>query len=108
MSQRLEKVNELIKQELSIAFVFDFPGEIITINFIHTAPDLSNSKIYVSVTSGHQSIYDGIKKKTGEYRKMLADKLFIRKIPKLEIVKDEMQSEIEHIEELIEKNSVDL
>jgi len=108
MSERIQKINELIKQELSMAFVFDFPGEIVTINFIHTAPDLSNSKIYISVTSGHQSIYDALKKKTGEYRKMLADKLFIRKIPKLEIIKDEMQSEIEHIEELIEKNSADL
>ncbi|MEI8060921.1 MAG: ribosome-binding factor A [Candidatus Berkelbacteria bacterium] len=105
MSQRIEKVNELIKQELSMAFVFDFPGEFITINFIHTAPDLSNTKIFVSVTSGHQSVYDALKKKTGEYRKLLADRLFIHKIPKIEIAKDQMQSEIEHIEELIEKNS---
>jgi ribosome-binding factor A len=104
MSERLEKINELIKQELSMAFVFDFPGEFITINFIHTTPDLSLSKIYISVASGHQSIYDGLKRKSGDYRKLLADKLFIRKVPKLEIIKDEMQSEIEHIEELIETN----
>ena len=105
MSERLNKINELIKQELSMAFVFDFPGEFITINFIHTTADLSLTKIYVSVTSGHQSIYDGLKKKTSEYRKLLADKLVIRKIPKIEIIKDEMQSEIEHIEQIIETNS---
>lgn len=105
MSQRIDKINELIKQELAMAFVFDFPGEIITINFLHTAPDLSNAKVYVSVTSGHQSVYDRLKKSSGDYRKLLADKLYIRKVPKIEIIKDEMKSEIEHIEELIEKNS---
>lgn len=105
MSERLNKINELIKQELSMAFVFDFPGEIITINFLYTTADLSLSKIYVSVTSGRQSIYDGLRKKSAEYRKLLADKLVMRKIPKIEIIKDEMQSEIEHIEQIIEQNS---
>ena len=108
MTQRIDKVNELIKQELSIAFVLDFPGEIITINFLHTTPDLSLTKVYLSVTSGHQSVYDRLRKSSGEYRKLLADKLVLRKMPKIEIFKDEMQSEIEHIEELIQKNSADL
>jgi ribosome-binding factor A len=105
MSSRLDKINELIKQELSLAFVFDFPGEIITINFIHTTPDLSLTKIFVSITSGHQSVYDKLRKNASDYRKLLAEKLVIRRVPKIEIIKDEMQSEIEHIERIIEDES---
>jgi len=105
MASRLDKINELIKQELSLAFVFDFPGEIITINFIHTTPDLSLTRIFVSITSGHQSVYDKLRKNASDYRKLLAEKLVIRRVPKIEIIKDEMQSEIEHIERIIEDES---
>ncbi len=103
MSKRIDKINELIKQELSKAFVFDFPGEIITVNFIHTNSDLSLSKIYLSVTSEHQSVYNNLQKKSGEYRKFLASELTLRKMPKIKIIKDEMKSQIEHIENIIEK-----
>lgn len=103
MSQRLEKLNELLKQELSTLFVLDFPGEIITINFIHTTPDMSLSKIFVSVMSEHHSVYEGLKNNSSGYRKTLSGKLVLRRMPKLEIIKDEMKDSIEHIEELLEK-----
>lgn len=103
MTNRIEKINELLKQELSKLFVLDFPGEIITINFIYTLTDLSLTKVFVSVSSGHQSVYDHLAGNSSEYRKKLASKLFIRKMPKLEIIKDEMQDAVEHIEQLLEK-----
>lgn len=103
MSQRIEKINELIKQELSLLFLVDFPGEIITINFLHTAADMSLTKVYVSVASEHQSVYGNIKKKEGEYRKALADKLVLRRVPKIEIIKDEMQGSIDRIESILKE-----
>jgi ribosome-binding factor A len=101
MNQRIEKINELIKQELSLLFLVDFPGEIITINFLHTTADMLLTKVYVSVASEHQSVYASFKKKEGEYRKALADKLVLRRVPKIEIIKDEMQGSIDRIEEIL-------
>ena len=103
MSQRIEKINELLKQELSTLFVLDFPGEIITINFIHTSSDLSYAKVFVSVSSNHESVYEGLKKNSGEYRKILADKLFLRKMPRLDIARDTMRDEIENVEKLLDQ-----
>jgi len=102
MSMRLEKINELLKQELSQLFVLDFPNEIITINFIHTLSNLSLTKVFISVMSEHQSVYDGLKNNSPEYRKTLAAKLYLRKMPLIEIHKDEMKESIEHIEEILE------
>ena len=81
----------------------DFPNEIISINFVYTNKDLSESKIYVNVYSGHQSVYDELKYLSGKFRKELAGKLFIRKIPKLQFIKDEKQGSIDRIEEILEK-----
>lgn len=102
MSERLDKINQLLKQELSQLFVLDFPGEIITINFVHTLADLSLTKVFVSVMSEHNSVYVGLRNNAGNYRKALASKLFLRKMPKIEIIKDEMRDNIEHIEEILE------
>lgn len=103
MNQRIEKINELIKQELSLLFLMDFPGEIITINFLHTADDMSLTKVYVSVASEHQSVCGSFKKKEAEYRKALADKLVLRRVPKIEIIKDEMQGSVDRIERILEE-----
>jgi len=100
---RLEKINELLKQELSSHFALDFPNEIITINFIHTLSDLSLTKVFVSVMSERPLVYEGLKNNSPEYRKTLAHKLYLRKMPLIEIHKDKMRESIEHIEELLEK-----
>jgi len=104
MTYRIEKINELISQQLSMIFLADFPGEIITINFIHTNPDLSESKIYLSVSSNHKSIYDELSAQAGEYRKILAEKLYLRKMPRLQFIRDEMQESVEKIEKILDKN----
>lgn len=106
MSRRIDRVNELIKQQLLELFHFDFPDEIISINFITTAPDLSESKIFISIASGHKSIYDQIISKSNKYWKDLSKIMHIRRLPRLIFCIDEMQSEIEKIEELIERSNL--
>ena len=103
MNYRIEKINKLIGQELSMLFLADFPGEIITINFIHTSSDLSELKIYLDISSNHKRIFDDISSKAGEYRRILAKKLYIRKMPRLIFIHDQMQGAVERIEKILEK-----
>lgn len=99
----MEKINELLRQQLSLLLFQDFPDEIVSINFVYTDKDLSESKIYITVDSGHQSVYNELKFQSSKYRKELSDKLFIRRIPKLLFIKDEKQSDVDRIEEILEK-----
>jgi len=103
VSHRIEKINELISQQLSMLFSADFPGEIITINFIHTNSDLSESKIYLDVTSNRKTIFAELFANAGIYRKILAQKLYIKRMPRLIFIQDQMQRAIERVEKLLEK-----
>lgn len=103
MSHRIEKVNELIKQQLLLLVHDDFPDEIISINFINTTKDLSETTIYVSVLSDHNSVYEELHNSEGRYWKILSKKLCIRKLPKINIIRDTMRDKIFKIEEILEK-----
>lgn len=101
MPHRIEKINELIKQKLAELLLIDFPSQIIDINFVYTKPDLSESTIFISVSSGQQSIYKEINRSAGKYRKNLANNLYIRKMPKLVFKKDSSQGSINRIDEIL-------
>jgi len=103
MSERIEKFNNLLKQQLSLILLSDFPAEIINLNFINTKADLSESKIFFSVFSGHKSVYDIIIKRSNFYRSELSKKLYIRKVPKLIFLRDDMLGSVSRIKEIIEK-----
>jgi len=106
MSYRIERVNELIKEQLTELVHADFPDEIVTINFINTAADLSQAKIFFSVTSERVSIYKEVISNSWKYWRVMSKKIKIRRLPKIILIKDEMKSDIERIEELIEKKDV--
>jgi ribosome-binding factor A len=99
----MERLNELIKEQLIILIHGDFPDQIISINFINTANDLSQSKIFFSVASEQASTYREIISSSWRYWKIMSSKIKIRRLPKLILIKDEMKSDIEKIEEIIEK-----
>jgi len=84
----------------------DFPGEFITINFIHTKSDLSESKIYIKVSSNHQSVYEKIFSHAAKYRQELSSKLFLRHTPKLRFMRDEMGDDIDRVERLLSDGTV--
>lgn len=52
MSQRIEKINELIKTQLSQIIIkeIEFPENVmVTITNVETSPDLKSTKIFISV-----------------------------------------------------------
>jgi len=102
MSHRLEKINELILQQLTMLIRDDFPGEIITINFVFTNTDLSESKIYLDIASGNDRVFTELVANSNEYRRALAEKLFLRKMPKLTFIRDKMQDSVDRIEKILQ------
>lgn len=104
MSFRIQRVNELISQELLKLFSADFPGEIISINFVNTQKDLSIARIYFSVLSENKSVYNKIISRSNKYWQELSKKIIIKRLPRLYLIRDEKKEQIEEIEKLIEIN----
>ena len=54
MSQRLDKINELMKREISTVIMkeFEFPNCLVTVSSVEVTQDLREAKVFVSVLGG--------------------------------------------------------
>ena len=55
MSQRLDRINELMKREISsiVQKDFEFANSLVTISDVEVTQDLREAKVFVSVLGGH-------------------------------------------------------
>ena len=105
MSNRIEKVNSLLKQEISkiVARDFDFSGMLATITHVETSGNLIEAKVYVSVLPNektdqvinllHAGVY-GVQQKMNKTLNM-------RPIPKIIFTKDRVIAEAAKIEAIL-------
>lgn len=89
-SLRQNKINELIKRELSEILVknFDFPLDcLVTILDVETSSDLSKSKIFFSIFPLEQSlsVFNLLKKDIGTLQKALNRRLKMKVVPHLKL-----------------------
>ena len=91
MSNRLEKVNSLVKRYLSeiISNELNDPrleGSMITISSVNVSPDLKYAKVFISVygKTPAQEVLNLIKSAGGYIKKLLAPKLNLRSTPTLD------------------------
>lgn len=96
MSRRMERVNQLIRDELSQlirAYLKDSgPESMVTVTEVVTAADLGSAKVFISVLGSSKEKREVLDKLTGAagfFRKELASRLFIRKVPELLFRADE-------------------
>lgn len=56
MSRRIQRVNELLKREISSVMQrdFEFDGSLVTINAVEVAQDLKDARVFVGVLGGHE------------------------------------------------------
>ena len=99
MSQRIEKVNELIKHELGNILLreVDLPRDIlVTITRTDTSPDLRRSTIYISVLpeTKNKEAVEYIKSTLFSIQHALNKKLHMKHIPKVEFKLDK-QAQVE-------------
>lgn len=99
-THRIERVNELIRSEISNLLLRETKDPrlsgYISINAVETSPDLRHAKILVSCVCEEErkkEILDALQHSSGFFRSELAKHLKIRRVPELHFIWD---SSIEH------------
>lgn len=86
MSQRLDKINALMKREIS-SFVqkeFEFKNALVTISDVVLTDDLREGKVFVSVLGGHMAnVLEKLTKHKGAIQKYINKRTNLRCTPVL-------------------------
>lgn len=105
MSNRLEKVNSLLEQEISkiIAKDFRFDGALVTLTHVDATANLIEAKAYVSVMPEDKTdfVIKALNSDVYNVQQKLNRMLNMRPIPKIKFVKDPRIAEAARIEELL-------
>jgi len=107
MSNRIEKVNSLLEQEISkiISRDFDFTDTLITLTHVDATANLIEARAYISVMpiDKTEHVIKVLNKGVYNVQKKINKKLNMRPIPKIMFVGDEKISEAAKVEELLAK-----
>jgi ribosome-binding factor A len=110
MSHRIERVNTLLRREISELILQELKDprltEFITVTEVDTSLDLKHAKVYISSISGQQEeqkIVGVLNSASGFLRKALADKVRLRYIPELQFIWDKSIEHGDHILRLIDE-----
>ncbi len=108
MSNRIEQVNKLIREELSSVILreIEFPaGTLATLTRIETTIDLLEARVYVSVIPDSKAdfILSILKRKIYGLQQEINRRLKMRPVPKISFVKEKQTTEAGTIEGILEK-----
>ncbi len=107
MSNRIEKVNSLLEQEISKIILkdFDYSKAIITLTRVEATANLIEAKVYVSVLPEDKTdeALKLLNKDVYSVQQKLNKLLNMRPIPRIKFVKDRVIAEAAKIEKLLEK-----
>jgi len=113
MSHRIERVNQLIRQEISELLQREIKdprlSQFIAVTEVTTSPDLRHAKVYISFISSNQQqkqdALDALAGASSFFRKELTRKLRLRRIPELSFHWDDSIERGAHIMDLIDRVS---
>ncbi len=108
MTHRIEKVESLLKEELSLILLYkvsDLGTSFLTITNVKVTPDLKLAKIYISVfeKERREAVLEMIKKKSGFIRHELASRVTFKFVPELNFYIDDTMDYVEKINTLLKK-----
>lgn len=107
MSQRIERINQLLKQEISQSLLreIDFANTLVTITKVETSPDLRQAKVKISVmpTEKSELALEILEKNIYHLQQVLNKKLTMRITPKIRFIIDQTELKAQRIEEILEK-----
>ncbi|MCK4592428.1 30S ribosome-binding factor RbfA [Candidatus Parcubacteria bacterium] len=111
MTQRILKVNKLIKQEVGkiILSEINFPaGIMVTVMKAEVSKDLRYADVFISVLpfEKKEEVQEILKENIYFIQKILNKKLFMKPLPKIKFVIDESGEYVGKIDELIKKNEL--
>lgn len=109
---RTEKINELIKTEISELLQRGLKdprldGKVIGISRVNTTPDMKYCKVYVTIYSedenGEKEVMEVLNRAKGFIRKHVADALTTRYSPELTFVHDDSLKDFMHIDNILKE-----
>jgi len=108
MNNRIQRVNQLIKKEVSqiILREVDFPKDVlVTVTRVETSRDLKQAKVYISVMSKdkHTQVLEILNRQIYNLQQRLNKRLKMRPIPRIKFLEEEKTAEAGRIEELLEE-----
>jgi ribosome-binding factor A len=108
MAHRIEKVENLIKEEVSLIFLFKLKDPLfgfVTITNVKVSPDLKNAKIYLSVLEREkrEEVLGKVNSQAKYIRSELGSRIRIKFVPDLKFFIDDTIDYVEKIEGLIKK-----
>ncbi|MGD0576908.1 MAG: 30S ribosome-binding factor RbfA [Candidatus Staskawiczbacteria bacterium] len=106
MSNRLEKINSLLKREIAKILLRDFafnPNILVTLTRVDTSSNLIEAKVYISVYPEEKSagILNALQKSVYDVQYKINRTLRQRPIPKIKFVKETEISKAGRVEELL-------
>jgi len=108
MTDRIRRVNDLIQEELGKIFLreIDLPRDIlVTITRVDTAPNLSTTKVFISVLPDGQSerVHKILNRIIYHIQQLLNKSLNMRPIPKIIFCKENKTYQAARVEEVLEQ-----
>lgn len=105
MSNRIQKVNSLLEQEIGKIILRDFyfPGALVTLTRVDSSANLIEAKVYISVFPDKDidKIVDTLNKGAYSVQQKINKLLKMRPIPKIKFVKDKELIKAGRVEELL-------
>lgn len=110
MSQRIERINELVRQELGgfIMREIELPeNSLVTITRVETTPDMKNAKIYVTILPDNLrgTILELLKKNSRHLHELIKEKLEIKIIPNFNFLIDDQEVYATKIDRILDEIS---
>ena len=114
MSQlRIEKIQELMKQEISKIILRELKDPrigFVTVTGVHITRDLSEATAYVSIMGNEKKVKDsweGLQSSLGYIRREIGHRVRLRITPELKFEIDKSLDYSEHIQKLLNKIKTD-
>ncbi len=104
---RIEKLQELIKQETSKMLLYDIKDPrigFVTVTDVEMTGDLREAKIYVSIMGNDEQIkdtMDGLKSALGFVRREIGKRIRLRFTPEISFAADKSLDYSEHIQKIL-------
>jgi len=107
MSQRILRVNQLLRQEISQLLLKEigFADALVTIIDVETSPDLGQAKVKISVMPAekNEQVLKVLEKNIFHLQQILNKKLNMKTVPKIRFVIDQVEAKAQRIEEILGK-----
>jgi ribosome-binding factor A len=102
MSNRIRKINELIREEASKAIEENLSRDnLVTVKAVETSRDLKESIIWVSVMGDEKKAMEELATHKSAIQHAITSKMYSKYTPKIEFKIDRSQAYVDRIEELL-------